>query len=72
MVIIRKSITDEITAEIELSDETEFFTRCQKCGKLVEATDEIIDDFGEFLFNSSGIICEKCAAKSNNLIRRAK
>lgn len=63
MIYIKKKLMDGITAEIELDEDTELYTRCMECGALVTATDEILDDFSEFLFGSHGIICEKCVAK---------
>lgn len=64
MIVIKKTISEEITAEIELNDETEFYTRCPECGQLVEASEEIINDFAGYLFDDVGIICKNCAMKS--------
>lgn len=63
MIFIKKPLTDGVTAEIELNEDTKFYTRCQKCGEPVEATDEILDDFAAFLYGGCWIECGKCYAK---------
>lgn len=63
MIYIKKKFMDGVTAKIELDEDAELYTRCMECGALVEATDEILDDFSDFLFGSCGIICAKCVAK---------
>lgn len=63
MIYVKKKLMDGVTAEIELDEGAELYTRCMECGAIVSATDEILDDFSEFLFGSCGIVCEKCTAK---------
>lgn len=61
MIIIQQQIGDKVTAEIEVTSQTKFLTRCEKCRAPVEATHDIIKDFLGFYINTTGIICEKCS-----------
>lgn len=51
---------------IKLDENTEFYTECNECGKVVEATKEILDDFTGFLYGSTILYCEECTAKRKN------
>ncbi len=69
MIYVKKKLADGITAEIELDDGTEFYTRCMECGATVQATNEILGDFSEFFNGMSGIICEKCVENRKKINR---
>lgn len=62
MIYIKKRV-DDIGIEIKLDENSVFYTNCGECGKSVEATDEILDDFSGFLFGSTRIYCKECTAK---------
>ena len=72
MIYVKKQLTEDATVQIELNEDTEFYTRCGECGQELKATDEILDDFSEFLFGSCCILCEKCTAKHDASEKSAK
>lgn len=63
MIYIKKKLAEDMTVEIELTEDDEYCTRCMGRGQEVKATEEIIDDFSGFLFGAAGIYCDKCTAK---------
>lgn len=63
MLYVKKKLTEDLTVNVELTENDEYYTRCVGCGQEVKATEEIIDDFTGFLFGTAGIYCEKCTAK---------
>ena len=65
MIYVKKQLSDGVTVQTELTDEDYFYTRCVDCGQEIEATNEILDDFADFIFGACYILCEKCTAKRN-------
>lgn len=63
MIYIKRTTSKGKTKPIEITEDTKFFTKCTECGKEVEATEEIIDDFSEYIYGSRRVICESCTAK---------
>lgn len=65
MIYIKKQV-DDIGIEIKLDENSVFNTKCGACGKTVEATEEILEDFTGFLFGSTRIYCEECTRKTKH------
>lgn len=63
MIYVKKQLSEDVTVRVVLTEDTEFYTDCGECGREIKATEEIIEDFSEFLFGSCSIFCEKCTAK---------
>ena len=63
MIFLKRKLTDGVTAEIELDEDTLLYATCQKCGAAVEATEDIVENFSEYLYGCCYLICERCAAK---------
>ncbi|MCH5204291.1 MAG: hypothetical protein J1F03_06055 [Oscillospiraceae bacterium] len=66
MIYIKKQLSEDVTVQIRLTEDDEFYTCCAECGQEVKATEEILDDFGEFLVGGKGIICEECVVNRNS------
>lgn len=68
MIYTKRQTSKGKTKTVELTEDTKFYAQCANCGKEVEATNEIIDDFWGFLFEESRVYCENCTAAhdSNN------
>lgn len=65
MIYIKNPKSNDVMT-VKLDENTEFYTECNDCGKEIEATEEILDDFTGFLYGSTRLYCEKCAAKRKN------
>lgn len=66
MIYTKRQTSKGKTKTVELKEDTKFYTQCADCGKEIEATDEILDDFSDFIYGSCYIICESCTAKRRN------
>lgn len=60
MIYIKKQTSKDKTKTVELTESTKFFTKCAECGKEVEATEEILDNFSGFLYEEKRLYCEDC------------
>lgn len=67
MIYIKKKVNNT-DVDICLDENSVFYTNCGECGKLVEATDDILEDFTGYLFGSTYICCEECTAKRKGII----
>lgn len=63
-----QKIINNAEVELSLDEDTIFYTNCGECGKLLEATDDILEDFTGYLFGSTRLICEECSAKRKGII----
>lgn len=63
MIYVKKQLAEDVTAQIGLNEDTEFYIGCGECGHEIKATEEILDNFSDFIFGSCTIFCEKCTAK---------
>lgn len=63
MIYIKRQTSKGKNKTVELTEDTKFYAQCADCGKEVEATEEIIDNFSEYIYGSCRIICDSCAAK---------
>ncbi|MBD5081535.1 MAG: hypothetical protein HDT44_07200 [Ruminococcaceae bacterium] len=62
MIYIKRTTAKGKTKPVEITDGTKFYTHCASCGKEVDATDEVINDFGGFLNEENRLYCEDCSA----------
>lgn len=65
MVFVEKKVCNDITAKIELDENTEFVAYCQACGGEVDISEEIGGDLWGFLSGSTRAYCPKCSARRN-------
>ena len=63
MIYVKKQLAEGATVQINLAENDEFYTYCYECGKEIEATEEVLDDFSGFLFGANRIFCAKCTEK---------
>lgn len=68
MIYIKRQTSKGKTKPVELTEDTKFYIQCAECGKELEETETILDNFSDFLYGASRMYCEDCAAahKSNN------
>lgn len=69
-MIYIKTQTPKGETNIELTENTKFYTKCAECGKEAEATEEIINDFCGFLFEASRLYCEDCCHNNSTAVKK--
>lgn len=63
MIYTKRQTSKGKTKTVELTEDTKFYTQCADCGREIEATEEIMDDFSEYIYGLRRIICESCTAE---------
>lgn len=60
MIYTKRQTSKGKTKIVELTEDTKFFTKCAVCGKELEETEAILDNFSDFLYGASRMYCEEC------------
>ena len=62
MIYTKRQTSKGKRKNVELTEDTKFYTQCADCGKEIEATEEIFDDFCAYLTEEKRLYCENCTA----------
>lgn len=61
MIYTKRQTSKGKTKTVELTEDTKFYIQCAECGKELEETEAILDNFADFLYGASRMYCEECS-----------
>lgn len=70
MIYTKRQTSKGKTKTVELTEDTKFYIQCTECGKELEETEAILDNFSDFLYGASRMYCEECSNKHHEAAQK--